>query len=184
MTGFQASDTVYFADHPVVCWTGVSGAACTRDEQTADLSFILPERVGCPGVAWGSDTSESLITSTQRDQLDETGSTCSAKSDVNTEACGSATTTIATTVHGIAGYFTSTLQRGVVMDTCHTSKNFNSHHWEAFYFPLKEPVRRSAHLQEHLSARHCSRVYSYYFREQMTTSVVFDCSLRVSGDCM
>ena len=41
---------------------------------------------------------------------------------------------------GWLGYFTSTLWDGIVVDSRHCQTTRNSFHWEAFFFPLREPI--------------------------------------------
>jgi hypothetical protein len=93
--------------------------------------------------AHGELMGESASTDTQSDNGEPRSSLTTMTTKTTTTKTTTSTATTTTLVHGIAGYFTSTLHRSVVIDTCHTSKNFNSHHWEAFYFPLSHPVRQT-----------------------------------------
>ena len=97
-----------------------------------------------------TDTAPCGATPTSKSDEKCTGIVCGSHDDDESEDAGVTQHGAGrVVVHGIAGYFTSVLHPGIVIDTCHTSRGFNSHHWEAFYFPLPEPVRDHSHTHTH-----------------------------------
>jgi protein arginine N-methyltransferase 5 len=68
-------------------------------------------------------------------------------------------------VHGFIGYFTSELWPGIMIDTRHTSSFRNCFHWEAYYFPLKEPLCLSIPTHE-------TKSVNFYLKRKCVSSKV------------
>lgn len=93
-------------------------------------------------VAWTArcDSREDITPLGCRDlQFEVTADAVRRAVAASSEVCRVSTTEAR--VHGLLGYFTADLYNGLyVIDTRHSSPGFNAFHWEAFFFPIPEPL--------------------------------------------